>query len=208
MHRAPKPDESFEELFARARVLERHEQQFGASRWNNARGKSTTLEGGSTKGDRTTEQRTGISSKGPQCQKGLRQEFKGVKTGHPRFFPDETKKSEAWYNCGDLGHHWRDCPKLGREAPGRTGRVSSMTVRKFTNQFQQFSTDELETVLTERKAATEQQQLEGSGNVDMVTVSSVGVKGPLLKVNLEVEGLPVQAVVRLRTQIQNSVSGQ
>ena len=55
--------------------------------------------------------------------------------------------------------------------------------------------DKLETVLAERKAATEQQQLEGRGNVDMVTMSSVGVKGALLKVNLEVEGLPVQAVV-------------
>ena len=185
----PKPDKSFERLFVRARALERHEQQFSASRQDNTRGKFTTQEGVSTKGDETTEQHTGLSREGAQCQKGLRQEFKGGKTGHPRFLPDERKTSDACYNCRDLGHHQRDCPKLGREASGRTGHVSSMTIQKFTDRFQQFSTDELETMLAKGKAAVEQQQQEGRGNVDAVTVSSVGVKGSLLKVNLEVEGL-------------------
>lgn len=109
---APKPDESFEDLFARARALERHEEYFSAGCRDNARGKSTTDEEVSTRGDGTAEQRTSISSKGAQHRKGSRQEVKGGKGGHPHFLPDERKKSETCYHCGELGHHRRDCPKL------------------------------------------------------------------------------------------------
>lgn len=53
----------------------------------------------------------------------------------------------------------------------------------------------LEKALAERKAGAEQLQLEGTASVDTVIVSSVGVKGSLLRVCVEIEGLPVEAVV-------------
>jgi hypothetical protein len=64
-----------------------------------------------------------------------------------------------------------------------------------STQLLQFSTDELEQVIANCKAAAKQQQLEGDGHVDVMTMSSVDVKGPLLQVSIEVKGLPVQAVV-------------
>jgi predicted aspartyl protease len=65
------------------------------------------------------------------------------------------------------------------------------------DQLHQYSTEALEKALAERKVATEQLQLERGGNVDTVTVSSnaADVKGPLLRVRVEIEGLPIQAVV-------------
>lgn len=194
---APKTDESFEDLYARARASERHEQQISSGRRDNLRGKSSTQEEASVRGDGLSDQRTSTvrDTSGAQRQKVASQESRSSRPGHTRTFRDDRRKSEGCFNCGDLGHHKRNCPKLSREAPGRSGCVSSLTAEKSTNQFRYYSMEELERELAERKAAAEQQQLEGGGSVDIVTVSSVGVKGPLLRVGVEIEGLPVQAVV-------------
>ena len=53
----------------------------------------------------------------------------------------------------------------------------------------------MEKVLAEKRAGVEQLQIAGTASVDVVTVSTVGAKGPLLRACMEIEGLPVEAVV-------------
>ena len=60
---------------------------------------------------------------------------------------------------------------------------------------EQCSIEELEKVLTEKKAGVEQLQLAGTASVDVVMVSTVGAKRSLLRACVEIEGLPVEAVV-------------
>ena len=95
-----------------------------------------------------------------------------------------------------MGHFQRDCPNPPRETPGRSsGKVSSLVVKDTGKRLEEYSTEDLEKVLAERKAGAEQFQLEGTASVDTVTVSTVEAKGSLPRVCVEVEGLPVEAVV-------------
>ena len=60
---------------------------------------------------------------------------------------------------------------------------------------EQCSIGELEKILAKKNAGAEQLQLAGTTSVDVVMMSTVGAKGPLLRACVEIEGLPVQAVV-------------
>ena len=79
--------------------------------------------------------------------------------------------------------------------------MSSLVVQDADKRLEQCSTEELEKALAERKAGAEQLQLEGTASVDVVTVSPVGAKGSLLCVCVEIEGLPVEAVVEHSVQL-------
>ena len=95
-----------------------------------------------------------------------------------------------------MGHIQRNCPKLAPEAAGRSrGKVSSLVAQDANKSLEQCSIEELEKVLAEKKAGVEQLQLAGTASVDVVTVSTVGAKGSLLRACVEIEGLPVEAVV-------------
>ena len=95
-----------------------------------------------------------------------------------------------------MGHIQRNCPKLAPEAAGISrGKVSSLVAQDANKHLEQCSIEELEKVLAEKKAGVEQLQLAGTASVDVVTVSTVGAKGSLLRACVEIEGLPVEAVV-------------
>ena len=192
---APKANESFEDLYARARAQERHEQQINATRKDATKGKSFPQEEAGTRCDGTVPRHTAT---GREPQGAYRQKVTSQPGSAPsRSTRNEHKRTKACFHCGDVGHRKRQCPKLSKEAPGRTGRVSTLMAQQPADQLHQYSTEALEKALAERKVATEQLQLERGGNVDTITVSSnaADVKGPLLRVRVEIEGLPIQAVV-------------
>ena len=58
----------------------------------------------------------------------------------------------------------------------------------------------LEKALAEKKAGAEQLQVAGTASVEVVMVGTVGAKGSLLLVCVEIEGLPVEAVVGTEAQ--------
>ena len=95
-----------------------------------------------------------------------------------------------------MGHIQRNCPKLAPETAGSTrGKVSSQVAQDVSKHLEHCSIEELEKVLAEKKAGVQQLQLAGTVSVDMLTVSTVGVKGSLLRACVEIEGLPAEAVV-------------
>ena len=69
--------------------------------------------------------------------------------------------------------------------------ATSLVVQDASKHLEQCSI-ELEKALAERKAGAEQLQLEGTASVDVVTVRTVGAKGSLLCVCVEIRGLAVE----------------
>ena len=179
----PKTDESFEDLYARARAIERHAQQIGAGRQvNSMRSEPSTADEPSKKTDTASEPRTSKSWH-----------------GQPR--RDDRNKSRGCFHCGEVGHIQHNCPKLATEAAGRSrGKVSSMVAQDASKHLEHCSIEELEKVLAEKKAGVEQLQLSGTATVDVVTGNTVRAKGSLLRACVEIEGLPVEAVVDTRAQ--------
>ena len=101
-----------------------------------------------------------------------------------------------------MGHIQHNCPKIAPEVVGRSrGKVSSQMAQDASKHLEQCSDEELEKVLVKKKAGIEQLlQLAGTVSVDMATVSAVGAKGSLLRACVEIEGLPVEAVVDMGAQ--------
>ena len=60
--------------------------------------------------------------------------------------------------------------------------MSSLVVQNTGKRLEEFSTEDLEKVLVERKAGAEQLQLEGTASVDTMTVNTVGAEGSLPRV--------------------------
>jgi hypothetical protein len=97
---APKPDESFHDLLAQARMLEEQEKQFSASRTRKSGRKS-----GSVDPMRNSSQ-------------------KKIELDNPRTNPEESAnstkpKERRCYICKGIGHLRRDCP-VRSEAPARS----------------------------------------------------------------------------------------
>ena len=107
---APKTDETFEDLYARARAMERHEQQIGRQDDSRYRKPSTPDE---------VPKKTDTAS-----------EPRASNTWHSRPRKDERSRSRGCFHCGEVGHLQWNCPKLSQEAPGRSrGKVSSLVVQ-------------------------------------------------------------------------------
>ena len=173
---APRASETFEELYARARTLERHDQQLNAARGEmkpprNPSHKAPTGEGQvPEKAPGSLDRSKGQASTGSQKQRNLQ-----------------------CYHCGQLGHFERNCPKLPREAPGKSGQVSAVMIAS-NKPASQLSTEELEELLARRQAEEEQHSL-GVGRIGVVTSEVSDVKGPVMQVRVSIEGFPVEAVV-------------
>ena len=114
---APKPSETFQELFDRARTLEQHEKQYNAA--------SVTVHG--EKNEKPVQQKQTRFTKSPQNKKqpALNQSVKQRDDSEPR--PEQSPSASGGYHlracchrCGHKGHLARNCqitrPK--QESPG------------------------------------------------------------------------------------------
>ena len=193
---APRTDETFTQLFERARMLEHHEKQFTASaacRAENQGKKSRPS--GPTGGGKTPSQRV----QRPQDS-----------TPPAAVTPKFTR---LCYVCHAAGHLARNCPTRKNptsESPGRSAnepapRTSSIEAQG-TDAQTELTEEELEFLLARCRLQKEQQLLltAQDGKVACVAAStsqpSPPVVGPLLYSELEVGGVPVMAMIDCGSQ--------
>ena len=198
---APRPDETFAQLFERARMLEQHEKQFTASaacrtETANKKSKPNVPTGGSKPPSSTANQK-------------LQKPQENVPA--PAVSP---KLVRLCHFCHEPGHFARNCPLRSKnskhESPGRstntsTAQTSSVEVKETTEQ-KELTEEELEFLLARCRLQKEQQMLQAApeGNVACVEATPPHndgpVIGPLLYCDLEVEGVPVVSMVDCGSQ--------
>ena len=159
---APKP---FDDLYARARAQERHDQQISARQL----GEKSKQKGSQKK---HTE-----SAKAP----APRPANKG--------FIKPKQKEKGCFNCGDLNHFERSCPKPkgGSEATGKSSKVSTLTAESDTGEPQ----PEPLPVDTGRN----REPSSADNRTETLVTHPTNAVGPVLYLEVTIEGLPVQAVV-------------
>ena len=205
---APHTDETFAQLFERARMLEQHEKQFTASaacrtEASIKKTRQSTPAGGSRPVPIATTATTPATGQRSQRSPG------GVPSPAP-----SSKVGRLCYICQDPGHFARNCPTRSRnakhESPGRSShesaaRTSSVEVKE-TKEQKELTEAELEFLLARCRLQKEKQMLQTSPEGDVACVkatptqSTGSVIGPLLYCDLEVEGVPVVAMIDCGSQ--------
>ena len=174
---APKATESFDELYARARTMERHDQQF-----NSGRGDSRQLRGKINKPPirNETVKKVEEQSSKYQPERGL--------TRFPR--------KKGCFTCGDFGHIQRNCPKWRPEATGRSGKVSALAATERRESVDELSIQQLEQLLAKKRLKAEQTQLcKGVSKIETIASDAANAVGPIVYLDVIIEGHPVKAVV-------------
>ena len=205
---APKPSETFQELFNRARVLEQHEKQYQESAASRSGDKQD-------KPIRPSSQQKGNG--------GAQQKYDSERNTFYKYVPIHER---TCYNCNKVGHLSRDCKlhtvktKKQWEAPGRGSKersapksscsavlesVVSESDTKPVSSSGELSTKQLRELLTQRQLQDEQNMLDSGTNV--VNADTIGVKeegpkavGPTLFLKVQVGGVPVEAMVDTGSQ--------
>ena len=203
----PKPSETFHELYDRARMLEQHERQYTESA-------VARTDGQPRKNEKPASQRYPLRAKPqqvPQDSKDLpRPAQNSAKVGA------ETKREQAMgdrracYRCGSRGHLARQCPKQAHrpEAPGHssnhpTSRTATLGAVSPPCHPEDLSEAELQELLARCRLRRERQLIEDdSVKTRVVTASDgqAGVVGPTLLLDLQIEGVPVEALVDTGSQ--------
>ena len=182
---APKATESFDDLFTRARTFERHEQQFSSS--------SASRSNAGQKGEK--RQNRDEPQNKPQASSG-QSEQKSEATAGSQSSSGPRKRRGECYNCHEKGHIARYCPKA-KESPGRSnsGTVAMLT----TEALESLSVEQLEQILARSKLQAEQRLMEDDAAEVNALASGGGATstavGPVLYLEIEIEGVPVKAVV-------------
>ena len=186
---APKATETFDDLYARARALERHDQQFNVRTGNN-------------KPQASFPQKSASHKEGKQMggneQRPEHHINRGPRRGSGQSYP---KGGKCWH-CNGYGHIERNCPKRGTESPGRTAKISTVA----TPGIPEMTIRQLEEVLASKRLAAEQNKLSadigtvtgvtsGTNQVSNSSVDATDAIGPILYLEVSIEGHPVKALV-------------
>ena len=172
---APRPDESFHDLLARARMLEEHERQFSVS----------------------AESRSGKSGSADPMKNPSHKKTKPETT---RTNPEESThsskpKERRCYICKETGHFRCDCP-LRSETPGRSKPTNAGSSSNAGTMAADLTEDELEQLLAQKRLAKEGALLPSSNNtVNATSEGKAGAIGSLLEVEVNIEGVPVKALL-------------
>ena len=171
---APKIEESFEELYSRARMMECRDQQYSEA----------------------AEERRDVGQKGKEAEKRVNDKAKEQERVAQAVDKGKSHDSSAHGRgiqcnaCHKFGHIARYCTnkKKSAEAPGRS-KGSDPPGRVFVT----MTDAELENELARRKLGKEQQLLEEPQESSIKVVT--GAVGPTLLLDVCIEGVPVSAVV-------------
>ena len=178
---APKPGETFHELYNRARMMEQYERQYAAS----AAAHSEQL---TKRSDRARK----AAASSVTNESAEQEQSKSTGPGAGR----KPQRSGFCWGCREPGHIKRNCPKRA-EAPGRsqvanTGAVGA-SIQLIADDL---TDDQLERMLADRRLCREQALLSGSAtNTVHADNADVPAVGPTLLLDVLIEGLPVKATV-------------
>ena len=178
---SPKPDESFHDLFSRARMLEECEKQFAVSA--NTRTEAVKkLMVDSTKKSVTPK---------PKDDRNI------PSTITARDDTSATYKPRC-FRCKETGHTRQECP-LKREAPGRTkvAAASAVGAKESAARAEDLTETQLEQLLAKRRRDREQSLLTPNSQTNTVRASGVHAEAvaSLLELDVCIEGLPIKAMV-------------
>ena len=183
---APRLDESFVQLFERARMIEEHDKQYSES--------------ASVRADQNAKKSAPTRST-PSNQNRSQPRPVRPPTSTPVQSSPSNRPIRLCHSCGQPGHLARECPaKQRREAPGRSRPVTTSNTSCVTPQESKAVSDlteeDLVNLLAQRRLQTEQQLLDHPVSC-VVTSSGVTGKavGPSLFIDLDVGGVPVAAMV-------------
>ena len=176
---APRPDESFHDLLARARMLEEHERQFSASAESRS-GKSGRKSGSADPRKNPSHKKT---------------EPETTRTNPEESTHSSKPKERRCYICKETGHFRRDCP-LRSETPGRSKPTNAGSSSNAGTMAADLTEDELEQLLAQKRLAKEGALLPSSNNtVNAASEGKAGAIGSLLEVEVNIEGVPVKALL-------------
>ena len=219
----PKPEETFTELYDRARTLEKHEKQYAASAAARAENTKTDKKHVSNYGKQKPNQRVPNNNVATNSnQNKLSSENANLvpnsessnvatqKRTAQSVSASQSQDTKICYRCGETGHYARNCKsvtsKSQNEAPGRSTTTNSRSavVKSESSHPQKFTEEQLEEMLAkvrlEKEASLLQKQ---SAKVDTISAETCAITdavGPTLYVDVAIEGVPVQAMVDTGSQ--------
>lgn len=166
---APKAAETFDDLYSRARILERHDQQFNARR-------------GEVKPQSDRSHKSGPPKESKPTESAPPSSGQPVPRGSGRNFGRHKPRVRICYDCGEPGHIGKDCPTRGTESPGKSGKVSSVIVDTTT---EEMTIPELEQLIATKRLAAEKGQLgEGVAKIGTIT-SDTSSSSSVAKINVD-----------------------
>ena len=193
---APKPEESFQDLYDHARLMEQYEKQYSdtvavCNESQIQKLKQPTKNpgpGGAKPKSRTQTPATPSSTASPA----------------PSPQPSGFKRKYSCHQCHEVGHLACNCPHQFKtskppEAPGRSDNSRSCVAAVEANYIaDDLTVAQLEELLSRRRLAEEQEGLKSNlGAVSAVTASAteIGAVGPTLFLDVSIEGEKVEAMV-------------
>ena len=186
---APKPQETFRELYDRARTLEQHEKQYAASaasksdtHRSNKRNEQTSQSPRDPAGTSTDRQDSGTDPPLPTTSSNSQTDRRHT---HPR----------GRFRGGHRDNRQRRESRPPQEAPGRSDTSRTAVVGQVPK-LDDFSDEQLKAVLAKRHLDREQQLLLEASTTSAVSAveDTKRAVGPTLYLDILIEGVPVRAM--------------
>ena len=204
---APRPEESFSQLYERARTIEQHEQQYLAAAASHGEHSNKKTNTRNHEHDNPVPKKT-ASAKSTADASGSTSNSSHISRSQSSF----NQMRRLCYVCGKTDHLARSCPTRMKsknfETPARptiVSRTSCLEAKEATKSYDELSEDELESLLAQRRLQKEKYLLTETCKGDVACVQSTpkGLKsnvGPSLLLDMTIGGVPVAAVVDTGSQ--------